>query len=60
MARPRPSAAGGFPVAIGAIIGFVLGYVFYEPVAGLVIGVGLGVAVAVAIWLRDRNRVDRI
>lgn len=56
MAQPRPSAAGGFLVAAGALIGFVLGYVFYEPSAGLVIGFGLGVAAAVAIWLRDRNR----
>lgn len=56
MARPRPSAAGGSLVAAGALVGFVAGYVFYEPVAGLVAGLALGAAAAVAIWLRDRNR----
>lgn len=56
MAQPRPSAAGGFLVAIGALLGFVLGYVLYQPVAGLVGGVALGAAAAVAIWLRDRKR----
>lgn len=56
MAQPRPSAAGGFLVAVGALLGFVLGYVFYQPVAGLLAGVGLGAAAAVAVWLKDRNR----
>lgn len=56
MAQPRPSAAGGFLVAAGAIVGFVLGYVLYQPSAGLVIGLGAGAAAAVAVWLRDRSR----
>lgn len=55
MASPRPSAAGGVLVALGAIIGVVAGYVVREPSAGLVIGVATGIALAVAIWLRDRR-----
>lgn len=56
MPRNRPSAAGGFPIAAGALIGVIWGYVQRQPVAGLMIGVATGVAIAVAIWLRDRRR----
>lgn len=55
MAASRPSAAGGALIALGALAGFVGGYVVREPVAGLVIGVATGIALAVAIWLRDRR-----
>lgn len=55
MPRSRPSAAGGAPIALGAIAGFVIGYILREPSAGLVIGFLIGVAIAVMIWLRDRR-----
>ena len=56
MSRSRPSAAGGFPIAAGAVIGVVAGYIGRQPVAGLLIGVAIGAALAVAIWLLDRGR----
>lgn len=55
MPRKRPSAAGGALIALGALAGFVIGYVERQPVAGLVIGVAAGAALAIAIWLRDRR-----
>lgn len=55
MSRSRPSAAGGVLIALGALIGFVVGYIVREPSAGLVIGVATGAALAIAIWLRDRR-----
>lgn len=56
MPRSRSTAAGGFPIAAGALIGAVAGYVQREPVAGLLLGVAAGAALALAIWWRDRRR----
>lgn len=47
-------AAGGFPIAIGAIGGAVLGVVAQEPTIGFLAGLAAGIAVAVAIWRRGR------
>lgn len=55
MSRSRPSAAGGAPIALGSLAGFVIGYIYRQPVAGLVIGIGLGVIAAILIWARDRR-----
>ena len=50
---PKP-AAGGFPIAIGAIGGVVVGVLAHEPTIGFLAGLAAGTAVAVAIWLRGR------
>ena len=56
MARARPSAAGGFLVAIGSLVGFVVGARSGQPSAGFLLGFAAGAALAVAVWLRDRSR----
>jgi hypothetical protein len=52
-APPSPSA-GGFPLAIGAIGGTVVGVIAGQPSIGFLAGIALGGAVAVAIWLKGR------
>lgn len=55
MTAPRqPTAAGGFPIAAGAILGTIGGLVAREPTIGFLVGLGIGVAIAIAIWLRGR------
>lgn len=57
MADPRPSpAAGGFPIALGALGGTTVGVALRQPTIGFLAGLALGIAVAVVIWLRDRAR----
>lgn len=46
--------AGGFPIAIGAIGGTIVGVIGHEPTIGFLAGLAGGVAVAVVIWLRGR------
>ena len=52
--RPKSAAAGGFPIAVGAIGGAVLGSAAGQPTLGFCAGLAAGVAVAVLIWLRRR------
>ncbi|WP_200932368.1 hypothetical protein [Sphingomonas sp. Leaf412] len=56
MAPPpdRPTAAGGFPIAAGALLGTVAGLFAGQPSIGFLAGLAVGVAIAIAIWLRDR------
>jgi uncharacterized membrane protein (UPF0136 family) len=55
MAQSRPSAAGGFPIAIGSLVGTVVGYRYDQATLGFLAGLCVGIAVAVAIWLLDRK-----
>ena len=52
----QPRLAGGIFVALGLLIGAILGVAFDQPSAGLVIGMAIGSLIAVAIWLFDRKR----
>ncbi|MDP4874093.1 MAG: hypothetical protein NWQ92_11880 [Sphingorhabdus sp.] len=52
----QPRLAGGIFVALGLLIGAILGVAFDQPSAGLVIGMGIGSMIAVAVWLFDRKR----
>lgn len=56
MSRSRPSAAGGFLIALGALGGTIAGYRADQPSAGFLIGVGAGALLSVLIWLWDRRR----
>lgn len=54
---PSQASAGGFFIAIGVILGAILGgAIFGQPSAGLLVGLGLGILIAVVIWLRGRAR----
>ena len=53
--RPAP-AAGGCLIALGIVIGIVVGYLGHEPSLGVVIGAGIGAALAVLVWLVDRRK----
>lgn len=50
----RPTTAGGFPIAAGAILGTIGGLVARQPTAGFLIGLAAGAAIAIAIWLKNR------
>jgi hypothetical protein len=52
----QPRLAGGIFVALGLLIGAILGVALDQPSAGLVIGMAIGSMIAVAIWLFDRKR----
>ncbi len=52
----QPRLAGGIFVALGLLIGAILGVALDQPSAGLVIGMAIGSMIAVVIWLFDRNR----
>lgn len=57
MSQPnRPSAAGGFFIAAGALGGTVVGIALRQPSLGFLGGLALGAAVALAVWLIDRRR----
>ena len=51
---PSSPAAGGFPIAAGAILGTIGGLVARQPTIGFLTGLGAGVAIAIVIWLRGR------
>lgn len=53
--RTRSPAAGGFPIAAGALLGTAGGVVARQPTIGFLIGIGAGIAIAIAIWLVDRR-----
>ena len=42
-------------IALGAIMGTVIGFPFQQTTGGLLIGLALGIAAAVLIWLRERK-----
>jgi hypothetical protein len=54
MVQSRPSAAGGFPIAIGSLVGTVVGYHYDQATLGFLGGLALGIVVAILVWLLDR------
>ncbi|USI73839.1 hypothetical protein [Sphingomonas morindae] len=56
MASPsRSSRGGGVLIALGAVLGALIGTFSGQPSIGVVAGTGLGVALAVLLWWRDRR-----
>lgn len=51
----RSPAAGGFPIAIGALAGAVIGFTLGEATIGFLIGAAAGVVIALGIWLFERR-----
>jgi hypothetical protein len=54
--RSTSSAAGGFPIAIGLMVGGVLGVTRGNALLWLGAGALIGIAIATIIWLVDRRR----
>lgn len=52
----QPRLAGGIFVALGLLIGAIVGVAVDQPSAGMITGMGIGTAIAVAVWLLDRKR----
>jgi uncharacterized membrane protein (UPF0136 family) len=55
MAQSRPSAAGGFLIAVASIVGTLVGYHYDQATPGFLIGFGTGVVLSIAVWLLDRR-----
>lgn len=53
--RP-PSAAGGFLIVVGIVLGAVVGLLIGQATPATLIGLSLGIVAAVLVWLRDRRR----
>ena len=53
---PQNPTAGGFPIAIVALGGTVVGLIARQPTIGFLTGLALGCAIALAIWWRERGR----
>jgi hypothetical protein len=51
-----PRLAGGIFIALGLLIGAIIGVAMDQPSAGAVIGMAIGTVIAVAIWIMDRKR----
>lgn len=47
-------SAGGFFIAIGTVLGAIVGAVMGQPSIGFLTGLGLGSSIALLIWLRER------
>lgn len=54
MPAHRPPAAGGLPLALGAVGGAALGFVLGQPTLLFLAGLALGALVALLIWWRGR------
>lgn len=52
----RPRLAGGIFVALGLLVGAIVGIALNQPSAGMIAGFGIGTAIAMIIWLFDRKR----
>lgn len=50
-----PSAAGGFLVAMGMLIGAGIGFAIGQATPGFLIGTAVGAVAAVLVWLKDRR-----
>ena len=54
MASSNTPAAGGFLIALGAIVGAGIGVLMGETTRGFLIGTAIGVVLSLIIWWRGR------
>jgi hypothetical protein len=52
----RPRLAGGIFVALGLLVGAIVGIAINQPSLGMVTGFGVGVVIALVIWFIDSKR----
>lgn len=55
MAPHPPPAAGGALIALGALGGAAIGFLFGQATPGVLIGGAAGIAAALLIWWRGRG-----
>ena len=55
MASPNTPAAGGFLIALGAIVGAGVGLSMGETTSGFLIGTAIGIVLSLVIWWRGRT-----
>lgn len=55
MAHDNPPVAGGALIALFALGGAAIGFLFGEATPGVLIGIATGVALALLIWWRGRR-----
>lgn len=52
---PSSPAAGGAFIALGALGGAAIGFLFGQATPGFLVGITTGIALSIAIWLRGRS-----
>jgi len=50
------SPGGGVLIAIGAVLGAIIGLTYDQPTMGVLAGIAIGAVLALAIWWRSRER----
>lgn len=55
MNKQKQPLAGGIFVALGPVVGVLIGRRYGETSAGFLIGLAAGAAIAVALWLTTRR-----
>jgi zinc transporter ZupT len=54
--KNKATLAGGVFIALGMLLGAIIGIYLRQPSAGMVIGFFTGTAAAILVWLFDRFR----
>jgi hypothetical protein len=54
--RRSGGIAGGFLIALGMLLGAVIGTVYRQPSIGFLAGLGIGILLSLLIWWLDRRR----
>ena len=54
--RPPPSSAGGCLIAVGALLGPIIGFFMGQVTLGLVVGLAVGALAAIGMMIAQRRR----
>jgi hypothetical protein len=52
----RPRLAGGIFIALGLLVGAIVGVAIDQPSAGMITGFAIGAGIALTVWLVDRRK----
>ena len=52
----RPRLAGGIFIALGLLVGAIMGVIYHEPSIGMVAGLVIGGTIALAVWFFDQRK----
>lgn len=56
MATSSSPAGGGAMIALGVVLGAIVGLVLGQPTLGMLVGFGIGTAIALAMWWASRHQ----